>query len=294
MPYLSELITDKTPIIYLKNDRDTTNDEKEAILGKIIAGRSRKEAYLAMMYLMNNAWYYFKKESGNELYPFHLINELMGSYLAKSRNLKPLKYFVARNQQDIGIASLSFKKEGYDYYFGDYFQRQYEEKTGQYHNLSVDRIADLSVLCPNQENASKLIDDFLNMLAIDLYMLQTDRGPGNIQFAINRQTLETELANIYDLSNCSKEITSPEIFLKDCIVCLYEPNIPLLIQKYPAFREYLIFLIEQGLANPWNQICDDYHFNKENEAYESVLEYFQTKEEKQKKYLYNLIDKKFI
>ena len=294
MQYLSELITENTPILNLKNDRGTTNEEKETVLGKIRTGRARKEAYLKMMYLMNNSWYYFKNESGNAGYPFHLINELMGAYLTKSRDLKPLDFLVAKTKQDIGLASLNFKKEGYDYYFGDYFQRLYEQKTGQCHDLSVDSVDRLSILCPNMENAAKLIDDFLNMLAIDLYMLQTDRGPANIQFAINRQTQETELAHIYDLSNCSKEIASSGIFLKDCIICLHDLSIIALAKRYPEFCEYLSFLIEQGFVSIWNKICDDYHFNKENEAYEQVLEYFQTKEEKQKKYLYNLLGKKLI
>lgn len=294
MEYIKELITEETPILNLKNDRSTTTQEKETVFGKINAGRLKKEEYLKMMYLMNNSWYYLKKESDNGAYPFYLINELIGSYLVKSRGLKSLTHLIAKTKKGIGLASLNFKKEGYDYYFGDYFQRQYEKITGEYHDLAVDRIANLNILCPNQGNASKLIDDFLNMLAIDIYMLQTDRSPANIQFGINRETKETELATIYDFSNCSKDISSDGIYLKNCIISLFDLSINLLAKKYPEFRDYLFFLIEQGFVNVWNTICDDYHFNKNNEAYESVLYYFQTKEEKQKEYLYNLIGKKVI
>lgn len=294
MQYISELITDKTPILHLKNDRSTTTEEKENVLGKIRACLSKKEEYLQMLYLMNNSWYYLKKEEDNPSYPFYLINELMGSYIVKSRGLKTPDYFIAETKKNKGIASLNFKQEGYDYYFGDYFHHRYKELTGGYLILSVDGIADLSILCQSPEKKQKLIDDFINMLAIDTYMLQTDRGPANIQFAVNQKTKEAQLGPIYDFSNCSTAILSSGLFLKNCIVLLVDNNIRLLVQKYPEYKEYLSFLIEQGFVSTWNQICDDYHFNKNNDAYESVLEYYKMKEQSQKNYLSKFIGKKFI
>lgn len=269
MGYLSDLISDSTPVIKLRNDRHVTEEEKSKILGNIIASGNRKKEYLQMIYLMDNTWYYFKKESGNDAYPFHLINELMGSYLAKTLGLKSLDFSIAKTKTDTGILSPNF----------------------QFHDLSVKGIHRLSVLCPNEENASILINEFLNMVALDTYMLQTDRGPANIQFAINKESKEVSLSAIYDYANCLSSENCNHLFLKNCIATVMDLTIPEFIKEFPQFKEYLVFLIEQGYLSTWNKICDDYSFNRESPTYETVTNYFKDKEEFQKEYLYSLMKK---
>lgn len=291
MGYLSDLISDSTPVIKLRNDRSVTEEEKNHILGNIIASKSRKEEYLKMIYLMNNTWYYFKKESGNDAYPFHLINELMGSYLAKTLGLKSLDFSIAKTKTETGLLSPNFKEEGYSYCFGDYYQKVLEAKINRFHDLSVKGIHRLSILCPNEENASKLIDEFLNMVALDTYMLQTDRGPANIQFVINHESKEVSLSAIYDYANCKSSENCHNLFLKNCIATVMDLTIPEFVKEFPQFKEYLVFLIEQGYLSTWNTICDDFSFNRDSEAYETVTNYFKDKEEFQKNYLYSLIKK---
>lgn len=290
MGYISDLISDSTPVITLRNDRHITEEEKNEVLGNIIASGNRKKDYLKMIYLMNNTWYYFKKESGNVSYPFHLINELMGSYLAKTCGLKSLDFSLAKTKSETGLLSPNFKEEGYKYCFGDYYQKVLEAKMNQSPDLSVEGIHKLGVLCPNEENACKLIDEFLHMVALDIYMLQTDRGPANIQFAINHASKEVSLSAIYDYANCKSSEYCNHLFSKNCIATVMDLTIPSFIHEFPQFKEYLVFLIEQGYLSTWHKICDDYSFNRESSSYETVTNYFKEKEEFQKQYLYSLIN----
>lgn len=286
---LNELITDATPVITLKNDSHISSTEKEKVLGNIRASLSKKEQYLKMMYFMNGYWYYFKKEGENDGYPMCLFDELMGKYLSKSISLNALDLIIAKNKKGIGLASKNFKDDNYTYYFGDYFHKIGEQQYKIHFGLDISNIDYLSILCPTTDNALKLVDDFQRLLAVDTYMLQTDRSAANIQFAVNNQTQETNLATIYDFSNCLKAVSGGGLFLKNRIVTIDELCIPKMAKEYPDYIAYLSFLIEQGFLPIWDKICDDYYFNKDTESYEQVKSYYQTKEETHNKYLNELI-----
>lgn len=242
-----------------------------------------------MIYLMNGNWYYLKKEGENAAYPLDLINELMGSYIVKSRGLKSLDHKIAKGKKGNGLISENFHQPDYVYNFGDYFYDQYYQKVGDYYNLSVSSLKNIGILTPNSSNAEKLLDEILNLIAIDTFMLQTDRGPANVQFATHKVSGEVELSPIYDFSNCSSSINPSGFFLKNCLITITEERIRLLIKEFPKFSEYLSYLIDQGYLEVWSQICDDYHFNKDSQVYESITSYFKTKEESQKQYLYEFI-----
>lgn len=96
MFYLKNLITENTPIIKLSNDYSVAKEYKREILGLIDADIERQEDYMKMMYLMNNSWYYFKEENENLGYPFYLIDELMGSCLAKKNEYKSSFLFYSK------------------------------------------------------------------------------------------------------------------------------------------------------------------------------------------------------
>lgn len=289
MSLLTDLITDETDVVRLRNDRSITLDEKNTVLGNINASMSKRDKYLEMIYLMNGNWYYLKKEGENAAYPLDLINELMGSYIVKSRGLKSLDHKIAKGKKGNGLISKDFHQQGYIYNFGDYFYDQYYETVGDYYNLSVSSLKNIGILTPNSSNAEKLLDEILNLIAIDTFMLQTDRGPANVQFATNKESGEVELSPIYDFSNCSSSINPSGLFLKDCLITITEESIRLLIKEFPKFSEYLSYLTDQGYLEIWNKICDDYHFNKDSQAYENITSHFKTKEESQKQYLYEFI-----
>lgn len=113
MLYLKDLITKETPIIKVANDSSVTEIEKTKILGTNNAtySLSRREDYFKMMYKMNNIWYYFKVEKENRAYPFYLIDELMGSFLAKKIEISSVSYLIgSRKQKRINTNSVWFLK----------------------------------------------------------------------------------------------------------------------------------------------------------------------------------------
>lgn len=294
MASLSELITDKTPIITLKNDSHVSLATKEKVLGSDNYSLSKKDDYLKMMYIMNNIWYYFKKEEENASYPMYLFDELMGSYMASLLSLKSLEFFIAQTKHEIGLASKNFRNNNCTYHFGNFLHETSEKEYGISLGRDIGNLDALRILCNNTDNTLQLIDEFIRLLAIDSYMLQTDRGPANIQFAVDNETKETHLGTIYDFSNCKDEVASWGIYLKNCIVIVEELGMPLLIRECPEYLEYVSLLIDQGFASSWDKICDNYCFNKETRSYEEVKKYYKVKENKQKDYFRNFIKKDSI
>lgn len=67
------------------------------------------------------------------------------------------------------------------------------------------------------------------------------------------------------------------------IISLNCNNISILCKIYPQVLEYFSILLEKTMSAAWNQICEDYHFNQNCYAYERTKEYYQLKDENQKK-----------
>lgn len=281
MLYLKELITKETPITSLVNDTSITIEEKKEALGKSDTSLSKQEEYMKMMYKMNNTWYYFKKEEENYTHPFYLLDELMGSYLATKKGMEAISYFIAtikqkKKQKILGLASKNFKKEGYDYYFGEYFYETCRKDFGEIYDFQC--ISNLEFFC--QE---RFLNQILELFALDVFMLQKDRKSANVQFQINKITKETNLAPLYDFSNCNSRIDKEGLYLQNCFLVIKEGNLCQLIKKYPYFASCLSTFLEIGMREPFEKICESFHFNQDCEAYEKALSYYQIKEENQRK-----------
>lgn len=63
--FLTDLITDKTPILKLEPNYDITRKEKLAVLG---LDSKSSFLYTDYMYFFNNTWYYFKRDGMNKLW----------------------------------------------------------------------------------------------------------------------------------------------------------------------------------------------------------------------------------
>ena len=200
--FLQELITEDTSILELKKDPNITPQQKYSVLGL------SDNIYIHYMYYQNLEWYYFKQEekdfkqeekSDGVKYPFYLLDELMGSYLAHFIELPTISFQVAKTDTFLGLASRNFRKEKYDYYFFDQLPvKGLLEFSTTFINIEV-----LKSLCINSINIDKLTDHIMKLLALDLYMLQMDRSVVNLQFQIDRDTRFFDLAPIYDFSNCA-------------------------------------------------------------------------------------------
>lgn len=288
MLYLKNLITENTPITRLSNDHSMSEENKKEILGVSETDLEKQDDYMKMMYFMNNSWYYFKEEEENLGYPFYLIDELMGSFLAHKMNMKAITYFLARvKNKKMGLASKNFKQSGFHYYFGKQYYDIYNNNTNlSFAPFRVENIENLKFLCVSDENREILTKHILEMLALDVYMLQKDRKSANLQFEKNPISKYIDLAPLYDFSNCIPKIEEKSgLDLQEVVLRITDRNIQTLVKQYPYFANFLSSLLETKMSSTWEEICEFYKFNQNSEAFEEVYNYYKTKEESQRRYL---------
>lgn len=298
MNYLKQLIIgdENTEILDLEDTLNISDDDKIKILGPSITNCVfRVENFIESMYVSPNSsdrnWYYFKENKSD--YPINLLDEFMGSYLAKKMGMRAVDYSVAHVGNKIGIASQNFKEDGFDYHFVDYYRQEYFKKYGDTPTFGIDNVEELKMLCKNPSNEEDFINHILEMFALDVYTLKSGRNYSDIQFQVNKKTGDIDLAPLYSFSNCLNDIDDKdeEIALRNSLVTLDNYNISYIINKYPYFLECLSTLMEHGMGTAWKNICIDNHFNQECEAYTQVLRHYEKKEENQKVRLKKLIDK---
>lgn len=285
--FISELITEKTPILDLTKCNNVTNEEKYKVLD-LECGLS--ERYIKYMYYLNNIWYYFKIDDNNGGYPFYILDELMGSHLAKKCDLQAVSYQVAKikskipyiNDEQYGIASINFKKEEYIYF-------NFENLIDNNFLSNKDKIKFLNNICIDIENQKRFQKHLFQLLALDIYMLQKDRCSLNIQFQKNKITNEFDIAPIYDFSNCLPNVGIAGLDEMKNIVILNELTIRSLCKDFPNFKEELAFYLDQSMQDTWNEICEEYHFNQECSAYERIKDYYEIKDESVKKNIKQII-----
>ncbi len=146
--------------------------------------------------------YYYKSATTKSM-----INELIGSYLAKRIGLDSVDYEIGRRESDKALFALSkvFYEEGYQYQYADQF------------------------------------DSCMKLIAVDLKMAQHDRHRKNIQIKID--SIGTiDLAPIYDYGraysvNFDLAYANPFAFIR-----YTEASLDLLFRRYPELRDYVFFL----------------------------------------------------
>lgn len=273
MKILEELITDQTNILNL-SDKYIPENKKNSIID-IMPNLARK--YYSKMYYKNGIWYYFKKDIEYGFYPFTISEELIGTYLANILDLETVKYEIAKTKNNYGIASQNFKTTDNNYYtFYDLV------------DIEINDNIDILKLLITKENYQILLDQILKLLALDTYMLQQDRCNINLQFKQNIKTKELQLAPIYDYANCNSNVKDTYI-TKNVLFNVTDDNINELVERYPKYKEYISILLSHSLKQIWEQICIDYKLNMDCFTYDRVKDYYELKEENQKRYLKKII-----
>lgn len=273
--FLTELITDETNILDLSHSTIISNEEKKKILDLRCTSKEMVNVYIKSLYYNNLVWYYFKKDYDNYEYPFHMIDELLGMFLCKKRELTTLDYKISKVDETYGLASENFKTDKYNYHtFNSLIGGPLDGDKS--YNIDL-----LKLICVDDKNEEKLLKHMFELFAIDIIMLQKDRCGVNLQFQIDKQTNELDLAPIYDFSNCYKKINkeSKKIWnLKNVIYDLNEINIKKLLEQYPMFKEELDFYLEQNLLKVWDEICKYYNLNQDCSENERVKDYLEIKQ----------------
>lgn len=278
--FLTDLITDKTPILKLEPNYDITRKEKLAVLG---LDSKSSFLYTDYMYFFNNTWYYFKRDGMNNNYAFYILDELMGTYLAKNRELPTVTYEIAKTNDSYGIASINFKNKKFNYYTLKQLIGNTSLCTG------IQNIELLKQFCNNTVNETKLLEHIFNMLALDIHMLQRDRCNVNLQFQMDKENHYFDIAPLYDYSICELKVSDIGINMKTPIILINNASISLLLKKYPVFKRALEMCLNQSMKELWDKICLDYHFNQECSSYERIKDYYDIKDKSQKQYIKKIL-----
>lgn len=198
------------------------------------------------------------------------INEFLGQQLSKIRNLKTNEYFLMtlkneykiskyKNIQcedisDIKVASYDFKKLENQYYYLK------ELKLGE------NKLTELLKLCPNEKNKKELINEILELFALDTYMGQTDRYSYNIMFEVNHCG-EIHLCPIYDYEYSMNDLYTQDRCIYPNALCtldkIYEYK--KLLEKYPQLYTMLNSYLD---VNIQKEIIEC--FNDQKLSYEKV------------------------
>lgn len=281
--FLSKLITDDTPILKLDENIGITREDKLRIID--IEARLA-DLYIRYLYLNNGQWYYFKEDCETGIYPFSIIDELMGSYLARLRDLPTVLYQVSQVGDNFGLASVNFKDNNYKYFTLKDVVNILDSK-----NLDGQNLLFLRNCTIDSENEQNFLRHLFDLFSLDIHMLQMDRGFLNLQFQINKENNYFDIAPIYDYSNCRLCVKLEGIDVPNQIHRLNETGIAVLLEQYPTFKERLEYCLDCDMVKIWDQICLDYHFNQESSAYDRVKDYYEVKEVKQKQYIKFLLNK---
>ena len=140
----------------------------------------------------------------------------------------------------IQIASVNFEKPGYQYKsVVDYGFSQNDD------NLFEEMLS----VAKDKENEKQLCMDMLNMLALDLYMGQTDRFAFNYMFEEDKDH-NVRLAPLYDFEHSinPQSMNPGDICFGDLYQFKSIEDCKKFIEKYPKFRDILSSYLDVDLA----------------------------------------------
>lgn len=281
MRILDELVTEETEIIELEPPK-VSEEEK---LKVIDLDHSLSTEYIKNMYLYKGIWHYFKEDGKEDAYYYSIPDELVGSRLAKGRNLKTVSFKLARSNHKLGILSPNFKEEKYKY---EILSQIINENISYKDPLKLELLRSIP---KTEENKKRFNKNLSNFLAIDIHMLQKDRADVNLQFQTDKQTGEFDIAPLYDFASCSNRVGMDGINIPSKITRLDYLHIISLARRNPDFKQALEYIEEEDMASIWTQLCKDYKFNMNSKTYKNILEHYQEKEKNQKKYIKELLSR---
>ena len=229
-------------------------------------------------FLINEKAYYYKYLSGIN----QLLNELIGSYLAKFFNLPTVSYSLASYNCDIGIISENFRKPNCTYFdCQEFIIYDTNELSLMY----------LKKICHNNQNYQSIVEDILKVMVFDFYRNETDRNIQNLYF--EKKENSTFLAPLFDYEQ-SFTINRNQMFnsildfdlpKEKNYISIYTYEIYKYFKKYPQFYENFKKILEIDLEKIINQIITDYSLNIKEDIITKYLEL----DEKKKQYVKRLI-----
>ena len=216
------------------------------------------------------------------------INEFIGEQLASIRELKSNHYFPvsfsrdARNNLDnysfcrsnIKVGSFDFMKKGREYYTATQLPFYFDKLPFE----------ELLELCLDDQNRVELINENLEMMALDIYMSQWDRG-GNTYYEFFPNG-EIHLAPIFDYEASMEKLDAGDIeYTSDFFQFMTIDDYHEMMVKYPQFREMLQSYLNTDLESQLRSMCRSRQFNFSSIDIDSYRRYDEVSHKKLEKIL---------
>lgn len=185
--------------------------------------------------------YYLYKRIGH----FFMINELIGSYLARYINLRAVDYQIG--ESNLGLHALSELFYKPDYYYTTCYDHYRRTALKDYYFIQKFFLmfyhADTSIL--DRIKSDKMLFSVLKLIALDLKMGQIDRHNNNVMLEINKSNNEVDLAPIYDFSLSYCDTSRLPYFYDSPFIGLRrnKASLDALVRKYPEVLKYIELLI---------------------------------------------------
>ena len=225
-------INDSSKIIRIYSLQSNIDYSRNTYLPVLYEDKYNQTKLIRNVIKVEDVFYYCKDIYTNDSW---LINELIGSYLAKQLDLPSVDYQIGTYCEFRYALSKIFYDKKYSYYFPlDYkcnMNIMKSNRNSAQNNLYKDKISHL-----DRNVRIKL----LKLIALDLKMGQYDRHEYNIMFKKDNETGEVDLAEIYDYG-----LSYPNHDMYDCY---YNPFIELsknsyglgkLIKKHPEIESFI-------------------------------------------------------
>jgi hypothetical protein len=192
-------------------------------------------------YKCDGDYYFYKTFSTlDENEDKRYVNEFIGEKLCNLLDLDSIHYEFAKANDRIGIASKNFIKPHNKYYF----MPDLYLPNGCANLKNLERIREK---CKSDEEFDTFIDELSKLFAIDIYMSQTDRNVGNIQFRKDKTGLH--LAPMYDFEFSFLRSN----FIYDNTLCGTKDY----LNKYKEVYNYIDKIKDKGIDKILDEIEDE-------------------------------------
>lgn len=223
---------------------------------------------------INGSWYYFKSFDNYPDPISNFINELIGEYLSFGLALPSVHYKIGKADDKYGLLSLCFRNK----------KNRYIEpnNVGLYvNNNNLNNLKEIQNYCKDENNFKEIVSELSKMIAIDLYMGQTDRTNNNFTFQKNKDGLH--LAPLYDFENSfltPRDIYEPTTYNAASLFTIKLKH-KKEIKNYPELERYLNKLLSLDIEKVLNDIAASFKIDIPEERIKIYKKYI----EKRKKML---------
>ena len=226
------LINDSSKVIRIDDLQENIDYSSNTYLPAIYKDKYNQTKMIRSVIKVEDEFYHCKDIYSHDNW---LINELIGSYLAKQLDLPSVDYQIGIYQGFKYVLSKIFYEEDFLYYFPKYKSNEDLVKYGRNYdknNLYKDKLRYLD---------EKVKIKMLKLIALDLKMGQYDRHEYNIMFKKKKSTGEVDLTDIYDYGlSYSAGVLHNYYYLNPFMkLSRNSYGINKLMRKHPEIAEYI-------------------------------------------------------